>query len=244
MTSPDEHIQFDELNDLVDGRLTEARQTTVSEHLSMCEVCRVEHVNIIGLMGATRDLPRSVLPEPDIWPELRRQLDSRKDVVLRPAASSPGVSTSRKGEHRSIWRSGPFLAAAAVILMVVSSAVTAAVFRAAGWGPIARTDSTARAPNIQAHAPTFFAGFSQTEAEYTKTIEELKAAVDVQRSSLSPETIRTVDHSLAVVDSAITEARSALLADPNNQVLVDLLSATYQRKLDLLRRTSELGSRT
>jgi len=66
----------------------------------------------------------------------------------------------------------------------------------------------------------------------------------MQRSSLSPETIRTVDHSLAVVDSAIKEARSALLADPNNQVLVDLLSATYQRKLDLLRRTSELGSRT
>lgn len=85
--------------------------------------------------------------------------------------------------------------------------------------------------------------FRQTETEYTRTIDELKLAVDTQRSRLSPETIRTVDHSLAVVDSAIAEARTALLADPNNRMLVDLLSASYQRKLDLLRRTSELGSR-
>ena len=44
-------------------------------------------------------------------------------------------------------------------------------------------------------------------------------------------------------DSAIAEARAALLADPNNGMLVDLLSASYQRKLDLLRRTSELSSK-
>jgi CHASE3 domain sensor protein len=69
-------------------------------------------------------------------------------------------------------------------------------------------------------------------------------AVDTQRNQLSPETIRTVDRSLAVVDSAIAEARAALMSDPNNQMLIDLLSASYQRKLDLLRRTSELGSRT
>jgi hypothetical protein len=84
--------------------------------------------------------------------------------------------------------------------------------------------------------------FRQTETEYNRTIDELKLAVDTQRSRLSPETVRTVDHSLAVVDSAIAEARTALLADPNNRMLVDLLSASYQRKLDLLRRTSELGS--
>jgi len=81
------------------------------------------------------------------------------------------------------------------------------------------------------------------EGEYSRAIGELLQAVDAQRSRLSPETIRTVDHSLAVIDSAIAEARNALVADPNNATLVDLLSASYQRKLDLLRRTSELSSR-
>jgi putative zinc finger protein len=243
MTRSNEHIEFDELNDFADGILTDARKAIVVEHLSMCDTCRVEHENIIGLMSSTRDLPRSVLPEPDIWPGLRRQLDSRKEAVLRTAASQPEGAIRRSREHSSVWRSGPFLAAAAVVLMVASSAVTAAVFRA-GWVPASRSDSTLRAPTIQDRAPALLIGFYETEAEYRKTIAELKTTVDLQRSSLSPETIRTVDRSLAVVDSAIKEARAALLADPNNQVLVDLLSATYQRKLDLLRRTSELGSRT
>ena len=87
------------------------------------------------------------------------------------------------------------------------------------------------------------ASFRATEGEYTRTIEELRLALVAQRSRLSPETIRTVDRSLAVIDSAIAEGRAALLSDPGNRTLVDLLSASYQRKLDLLRRTSELTSR-
>jgi hypothetical protein len=82
-----------------------------------------------------------------------------------------------------------------------------------------------------------------TEDEYARTIRELRISVDAQRTSLSTETIRTVDHSLAIVDSAIAEARAALIADPNNRTLVDLLASSYQRKLDLLRRTSELSSK-
>ena len=87
------------------------------------------------------------------------------------------------------------------------------------------------------------ASFRATEGEYARTIEELRLALAAQRNRLNPETIRTVDHSLAVIDSAIAEARAALLSDPGNRTLVDLLSASYQRKLDLLRRTSELTSR-
>ena len=83
----------------------------------------------------------------------------------------------------------------------------------------------------------------RTESEYSPTIDQLKAVVDAERGRLSPETVRTVDRSLAVIDSAIAEARAALIADPQNRMLVDLLSSSYQRKLDLLRRTSELSSK-
>jgi len=88
------------------------------------------------------------------------------------------------------------------------------------------------------------ASFRITEDEYARTIGELRVAFDVQRGQLSPETVRTVERSLNVIDAAIKEARDALLADPGNRTLLDLLSASYQRKLDLLRRTSELSSRT
>src|SRR5262249_35717592 len=115
-----------------------------------------------------------------------------------------------------------------------------------GPGDVAVGDSlpTALQPAGPRSGATFFAGFSQTENEFNRTIGELKQAVDTQRGQWSPETIRTVDRSLAVVDSPIAGEGADLLADPNNQMLIALLSASYQRKVDLLRRTSELGSRT
>jgi len=136
------------------------------------------------------------------------------------------------------------LAVAALLLIVLSSGITALVLRNGATSLAVRDGRPpAEAPPVRPGA-VLPAGFRHTENEFNRTIEELQLAVDTQRGQLSPETIRTVDRSLAVVDSAIAEARAALLADPNNQMLVDLLSASYQRKLDLLRRTSELGSRT
>jgi hypothetical protein len=135
------------------------------------------------------------------------------------------------------------LAVAAVVLIALSSGITALVLRNR-TGSLLGDRPTAVKPRSVASSPVLPAAFRQTENELNRTIEELQLAVDTQRDQLSPETIRTVDRSLAVVDSAIAEARAALTADPNNQMLVDLLSASYQRKLDLLRRTSELGSRT
>jgi hypothetical protein len=130
------------------------------------------------------------------------------------------------------------LAVAAVVLMAISSLTTTFVLRN-------RTIQLGNVPKPDSDATLVLpASFAQAEAEYQRTIDELKLAVDTQRGQLNPETIRTVDRSLAVVDSAIAEARGALLADPNNRMLIDLLSSSYERKLELLRRASELGSRT
>jgi hypothetical protein len=146
------------------------------------------------------------------------------------------------------WQSRGFLAVAAVVLVVASSGLTALVLKTASPESRIARDSGLRAPDEAAPAAVLPrvlpAGFRATEGQYNRAIEELVQAVDAQRSRLNPETIRTVDRSLAVIDSAIAEARGALVADPSNMTLIDLLSATYQRKLDLLRRTSELSSRT
>ena len=59
---------------------------------------------------------------------------------------------------------------------------------------------------------------------------------------MSPATVRTVERALTVIDSAIAEARAALAADPANAALIDILSAHYERKVDLLQRATELSS--
>lgn len=242
MTRDREHPNFEVFSDLLDGYLSKDDAEVVSEHLSVCDSCAETYRSLQGLVSSASALPKSVLPAEDGWTDLRKSLERRKEVVL-PTAMRVGTVESRSTHTgRPSGRMVAVLAAAAVILIVLSSGITALVLRngtreIAGSGP---TPTPVQVPS----SIVLPAGFRQTENEFNRTIEELQQAVDTQRGQLSPETIRTVDRSLAVVDSAIAEARAALLADPNNQMLVDLLSASYQRKLDLLRRTSELGSRT
>ena len=88
------------------------------------------------------------------------------------------------------------------------------------------------------------ASFRDAELGYLRSIGELRAVLQKQKSVLRPETVATVENSLLVIDAAIDEARKALMADPGNETLVDLLKASYERKLDLLRRAADLGART
>lgn len=245
MTQKTEHPTFEALSDLADGTLGPRDAEVVSEHLSGCGSCASTYQALTSLLATAKGLPRSVLPADDFWPDLRKALNQRKDIVLPSAGLNATTEGGSTHVHRLPRRTIAFLAAAAGILIALSSGITALVLRRGG-GDVAVGDSLPAAlqPAGPRSGATFLAGFSQTESEFNRTIGELKQAVDTQRGQLSPETIRTVDRSLAVVDSAIAEARAALLADPNNQMLIDLLSASYQRKVDLLRRTSELGSRT
>ena len=235
------HLSVEELSDLVDDVLDADSSKKIRAHLAGCSVCASEHDRLRSLLDASNKLPRSVMPPNDLWPELRASLESRKSVVLPTATSGPAGGSSGHGP----WRSTPMLAAAAVVLVVLSSGITALVLRSPAGADERPTASAPPSILPRNRSEVMLqAGFRKTEVEYRRTIDELQVAVNAKRDRLSPETVRTVEHSIAVIDSAIAEARAALLSDPNSQVLVDLLSASYQRKLDLLRRTSELGSKT
>ena len=233
MTDHREHVSFEVINDFVDGRVDNPTAARISEHLGACVQCRSEHDNLRQLLAVASTAQRSVDPGEDLWADIRREIDRGKEVALRPTTDAPNVRPSKRSLHVS-----PFiLAAAAILLIVLSSGITTIVLRKPTVS-IVDSRNTTNAPSA-----VLPASFRVTEDEYSRTIRELRIAVEAQRANLSPETVRTVDHSLAVVDSAIAEARAALIADPNNRTLVDLLASSYQRKLDLLRRTSELSSK-
>ena len=244
MSNNREHPTFEMLSDLFDGYLSGTDAALVSEHLSACSSCAATYRTLGNLVTDAGVLTKSVLPPDDLWPDLRKALEERKEVMLPSSRILGGAAAgSTRGRPLSV-RMIALLAVAAVALIVLSSGITAIVLRNGDNKRFAGDATPTRVESGPTSPRALPAGFRQTENEFNRTIEELQLAVDTQRGQLSPETIRTVDRSLAVVDSAIAEARAALLADPNNQMLVDLLSASYQRKLDLLRRTSELGSRT
>jgi hypothetical protein len=44
-----------------------------------------------------------------------------------------------------------------------------------------------------------------------------------------------------VIDPAILEALNALAADPANKTLIQMLANSYEQKVDLLKRTTEMA---
>jgi hypothetical protein len=98
------------------------------------------------------------------------------------------------------------------------------------------TPSTGGAPGVQLVAlPPELAA---AERGYLTTVQELSAALAETHALLAPETVQAVERSLRVIDDAIAEAREALLRDPSNLMVRDLLRKGYEQKVDLLRRTT------
>ena len=174
----------------------------------------------------TAALPREVAPPPDLWPAIRAELAPR---------------TPRRFQWGARWRlaaAGLVLAASSSILTLLAVRARDAVREPAVVTVDATTPATASAPaQLPAHLVV-------AERGYARSIDALWRTLDERRDSLAPSTVATVERSLRIADSAIAEARSALEQDPANRLLADLLVSNYERKIDLLRRATELAPRT
>jgi hypothetical protein len=89
--------------------------------------------------------------------------------------------------------------------------------------------------------PATLAEFTKQENEYISSANRLSAILESGQMQLSPRTIAKLKESLRVIDAAILEARAALADDPGNRQVIEMLSTSYNQKLDLLRRTTEMG---
>lgn len=235
------HLEWDRLNDCVDGRLSAADEADVREHLAECRDCR-SAVDALRALGAgTRALPPAIEPPPGLWQDVAATIAAGGARTGKPLSSrppdSPPVVPVRPGPSRR-W-----LAAAAVVLMALSSGITALVLRRDGVAPVpvVATGTPAVLTPVAAGgtAPVVPASFAATEAAYLDSLAELHAAFVAQRHALAPTTIAVVERSLLTIDAAIAEARAALVADPANQALAELLSTSYRQKVELLRRAAE-----
>jgi hypothetical protein len=76
----------------------------------------------------------------------------------------------------------------------------------------------------------------------TAVLEELEAILESGRGRLAPSTIATLEANLAIIDTAIGEARQAVAADPGNAYLQTHLADIMRRKVSLLQRAASLAS--
>ena len=205
-------MNCDAARELIDGyvagTLTPAEREALERHTAACASCAEDLESARTVRPAVATLPRSIEPPHDLWPAIERRL--------------PGPRSARPPRR---WRLAGLAAAAAIMLVAGSSALTLWLVRDR---PAA--SSAAATPAI--------------EAGYVNASAELLRALDAERARLSPATVATLERNLAVIDAAIAESRAALATDPGNHDLAALLWASYRQKVALLQQATRLVERS
>ncbi len=211
------HLTEAELHAAAEGQLEAPGASLVEAHLETCATCRADVERLRVLLEHAATLPRDVEPPADLWPGIRERVQSSR------------VAPLQRGIPRRAWA---WFAAAAVLLVIASSALTTFILRG-GDQPVAAGHDETRSLD------TVGTVFHTVNAEYERMDRELAAQLASQRDKLMPETIEKVERNLAIIDQAIDEIRQALAEDPNNRALQQLLKASYGQKAALLRQVSQ-----
>jgi negative regulator of sigma E activity len=239
----------DRLSEYQDGELSTEERSDCDAHLAGCDECRTILRELQLVTAAARaDVDRD--PTTDLWPAILTQIQASavaRDVS--PATSEAATARSPRpwgpsSRQRHISFTLPQLALAASLLIAVSAGVS---YVAAG-----RQRSTAPVPQerpIQAMAETLtpqtasdIAPANFADAQFDQAVADLEQILLNQRENLDPRTVMVIERNLAVIDDAIRQARAALDADPANTFLNSHLAEARRRKLDLLRRATNISS--
>ncbi|HUR92702.1 MAG TPA: hypothetical protein VMY38_08530 [Gemmatimonadaceae bacterium] len=188
----------------------------------------MDDARLRALKAMADRLPREIEPPAEAWDAVRAQIE--RDGA---AGRAPG--------DVAFWQRPGFLIAASLLLAAGSSTATFLALRDREARPGTVAQSAGPAPVAAAGTVSTLAQFSGKENDYLRRVNGLVAILESGNAALAPETILKVRESLAIIDAAILEARAALARDPANRELIEMLESTYEKKLDLLQRTTEMA---
>jgi hypothetical protein len=236
----------DALPDLVEDTLDKGRRASLEAHAESCPECRAIADDLREIRKVARTLERHAPPRAG-WTRLSERLEANPDLLSGQA--TPVESGRRGGTGRWVW-----LALAASLVLGIG---TAAMFVVRGFGrtpattavadPRPTEPSSAQPGSTQpGNAPTSTL-VESVESEVQLAAEHLeKAAAGMEQivrqgdSTVDPEVMANLKQSLAVIDQAIGDSRSALRAQPENRVAQESLFDAFRRKVSLLQDTIAL----
>ena len=229
----------------LEGDLGDEERRAVDEHLRQCLRCASLVRDIQNIRREAGALP-AMTPSRDLWEGIAARIEAPV-IELKPRqAPAPA---------RRNWQ----MAAAAVVLMAVSSGVTYLLTggqrSATGDPQVAVTPdtnitTTPVTPNVVVPRPRPSTGAGSTvlimnepsapEIMYDQEITRLRVILDQRRKDLDTTTVTAVEKSLKAIDLAIAEARRALAGDASSAFLNEQLNRALEKKLGVLRRVALL----
>jgi hypothetical protein len=176
--------------------------------------------------ASLRELPQSVAPPRDLWPQIEARL--AKD---RATAAGPGrLLRPSRGQWASL--------AAVVFSLAVG------VWLGRSMLPAAAPATAVKPSPVATSEPGVLQAAFVSDPRYLKQRADLIRAVEAQMKQLSPETQAKVGASLATIRKSMQDIQAALGRDPTNTLLQELLVNTYQDEMRVLtdvREASDAG---
>lgn len=206
----------DRLSEYLDGELDGDEVERLESRLAAEPRLRVLLEELRAVKRTASQRPDLEAP-PDLWHRVRTRIE--------PAHR--GGSAARR---RRLMFTLPQLAAAAGVVLLLGVGIG----RMAGPAgePVGAESATPVSVN-------------PTGPGYPQFVADLEGRLGAGRDVLDPETVRVIERSLATIDSAIVQARTALEADPNNVYLNQHLASARAKKLRLLEdATTLIAART
>jgi anti-sigma factor RsiW len=212
----------DRLSEYLDGELNDAERVELEAHLATCADCTAVLADlrrVVARAQAIDDRP----PSRDLWSGIAERIGVSTDDLARRRA-------------RRLSFTVPQLIAASVALVAVSAGVARLALQ-----PTAPRERVAASPSAVMVVPVAIRR-ADSSADYA--VADLRLALaDGQRTGrLSPMTVHRIEHSLAVIDSAIAEGTRALSVDPKSGYLNQHLADTMRHKMEFLRQANRIAS--
>lgn len=215
----------DRLSEYLDDELDQSQRAALETHLAGCEACTrtlAELQRVVSRAQALDDRP----PAGDLWLGIATRIGVTTDDL------------SQRRARRRVSLTIPQLIAAGLLLIAVSAGVVRLLLR------------DGREPTPVAGAPTPRAQSTpvnwsvKADSSGDHAVAELRQALasGQQSGRLSPATVRKLEHSLAVIDTAIAEAQRALVLDPNSTYLNHHLADTMRLKMEFLREANRIAT--
>ena len=226
-----------DLSACLEDELSAEARMRMDAHAAGCGSCAALLADLRRITADARALPE-LAPSRDLWAGIEARIEAPViplgDGVTAPQAAARLAHGSRTWELSTRW-----LAAAAVLLIAVSSGIT---YLVATSDPSAETgqwvvigDATA-VGLVGMPAPQI--------TQYDDEIGELRRVIAERRGQLDSATVATIERSLRVIDDAIAESRAALASDPASEFLHEQLDRTLARKVELLRALARMPAQS
>ena len=217
-----------QLSAYLDGELSPSERARVDDHVSTCAECRIVLDDLKAIV-VTAPYYEGEAPTRDLWAGIKAGISAEKEVPLA------GRRTAGDGRRFSFAQ---LIAACLAFAAIAGGSVYVALKpdAAAVEAPVVATDPASRPPAV----PSVTSASARAGEIYDAAIGDLERVLAEGKAELDPKTLRVIEENLRIIDRAISEARSAIAADPANAYLRSQVAANMRRKLGILRQATDV----